>query len=180
MANCIALLRGINVSGHNKVSMDGLRAFASDLGLEEPKTLLQSGNLVFRGPEQKTPTTLEKLLETEFARRLNQKIDFLVRNADEWAEIVSGNPFRELAESDPSHLVVVFLKGAPDVDAVKALRAAVRGPEVIFVEGRQAYITYPAGIGDSKLTNVIIEKKLGTRGTGRNWNTVLKLGAMLV
>lgn len=179
MAKCIALLRGINVSGRNKVSMEGLRAFAADLGLEEPQTVLQSGNLVFRGPGQTATAKLEKLLEAEFARRLNQKIDFMVRNADEWAEVVSGNPFREMAGSDPGHLVAVFLKDAPDADAVKALRAAVRGPEVIFVEGRQAYITYPAGIGDSKLTNVVIEKKFGTRGTGRNWNTVLKLGALL-
>ena len=179
MQTHLALLRGINVGGRNKVSMDDLRAFAAGLGLEEPRTLLQSGNLVFGGPGQ-TAAKLEKLLEAECARRLNQKIDVLVRNADEWAEVVSGNPFREMAGSDPGHLVAVFLKDAPDADAVKALRAAVRGPEVIFVEGRHAYITYPAGIGDSKLTNVVIEKKLGTCGTARNWNTVLKLGAMLV
>ena len=178
MAKWIALLRGINVSGRNKVPMEDLRALAAGLGLEEPRTLLQSGNLVFRGPGQTAAAKLEQLLEAEFARRLNQKIDFLVRSADEWSEVVSGNPFRELAESDPSHLVVVFTKDAPDADAVKTLRAAVRGPEVIFVEGRQAYITYPAGIGDSKLTNVVIEKKLGTRGTARNWNTILKLGAL--
>ncbi len=178
MENCLALLRGINVSGRNKVSMGDLRAFASDLGMEGVQTLLQSGNLVFQKPVGSTPAKLEKLLEAEFVRRHNQKIDFLVRGADEWAEIVSGNPFREMAGSDPGHLVVVFLKDAPDADAVKELRAAVRGPEVIFVEGRQAYITYPAGIGDSKLTNVVVEKKLGTRGTARNWNTVLKLGVL--
>ena len=83
-----------------------------------------------------------------------------------------------MAGSGPSHLVVVFLKDAPDADAVKALKAAVRGPEAIFVEGRQAYITYPGGISDSKLTNVVIEKKLGTRGTARNWNTILRLDAL--
>ena len=62
--------------------------------------------------------------------------------------------------------------------AVAALRAAAVGPELIKVAGREAYITYPAGIGGSKLTAAVIERKLGTRGTARNWNTVLKLAAL--
>jgi uncharacterized protein (DUF1697 family) len=61
---------------------------------------------------------------------------------------------------------------------VAALQAAVVGRETVRAAGRQAYIYYPDGIGDSKLTLNVIEKKLGSRGTGRNWNTVLKLGAL--
>jgi uncharacterized protein (DUF1697 family) len=59
---------------------------------------------------------------------------------------------------------------------VSALQGAIKGREQVRVKGRQAYITYPDGIGRSKLTMAVIEKALGTRGTGRNWNTVLKLG----
>ncbi len=174
----IVLLRGINVGGHKKVAMAELRAFAEELGFGEVRTLLQSGNLVFRSDGRIAAAALEKRLETEAARRLGLGTDFLARDAGEWTEVMSGNPFHEMAESDPSHLVVMLLKRAPDADAVKALRAVVRGPEVIFVEGRQAYVTYPAGIGDSRLTNAVIEKHLGTRGTARNWNTVVKLGEM--
>jgi len=70
----------------------------------------------------------------------------------------------------------VFLKDRPHATAVKALQDAIEGPEIIRGEGRQLYIVYPVGIARSRLTNKLIEDKLRTRGTGRNWNTVLKLG----
>ena len=179
MTTYIALLRGINVGGHKKVGMAELRAFAGELGLEDARTLLQSGNLVFRHAGQTTPAALEKRLETGAAKRLGLEADFMVRDAQEWTEVIAGNPFPEIVATDPSHLVVVFLKNAPESAAVEALRAAVRGPEVVQMEGWHAYLMYPVGIGNSKLTNVVVEKKLGTRGTGRNWNTILKLGALL-
>jgi uncharacterized protein (DUF1697 family) len=75
-------------------------------------------------------------------------------------------------------LVVLFLKDAPDASNVKALQAAITGPEVVRADGKQAYVYYPAGIGRSCLTNILIEKKLGSRATGRNWNTILKLGSL--
>ncbi len=179
MTPYIALLRGINVGGHKKVGMAELRAFAGELGLEDARTLLQSGNLVFRHAGQTTPAALEKRLEAEAVKRLGLETDFLVRDAKEWAEVVAGNPFPEIAATDPSHLVVVFLKDAPTGAAVEALQAAIKGPEEVRVEGRHAYLMYPVDIGNSKLTSVVVEKKLGTRGTGRNWNTILKLGALL-
>jgi uncharacterized protein (DUF1697 family) len=70
------------------------------------------------------------------------------------------------------------LKDAPDAEAVEALRAAIKSREVVHAEDRHAYIVYPDGIGRSRLTNRVIEGKLGTRGTGRNWNTVLKLAEL--
>ncbi|HEV3204383.1 MAG TPA: DUF1697 domain-containing protein, partial [Gemmataceae bacterium] len=92
--------------------------------------------------------------------------------------IVARNPFPNEATSDPSHLVVTLLKTTPQTKDLKALQAAIRGPEVIRAKGKQLYAVYPAGIGRSKLTNTLIEQKLGSRGTGRNWNTVLKLAAL--
>ena len=82
------------------------------------------------------------------------------------------------AERDPARLLVVFLKDAPGAAHVKALAEAIAGPEVVRARGRHAYIFYPAGIGRSSLTHALIEKRLGTHGTGRNWNTVLKLAAL--
>ena len=70
------------------------------------------------------------------------------------------------------------MKDAPDAAAVSALQAAIEGPESVRADGRQLYVVYPAGIGRSKLTLKLIEKQLGTRSTGRNWNTVLKIAAM--
>ena len=91
---------------------------------------------------------------------------------------MTANPFPAEAKSDPGHLVVMCLKSAPGREAVSALQQAISGREVIRAKGREAYIVYPDGIGRSRLTTALIEKKLGTRGTARNWNTVMKLAAL--
>ena len=172
---CIALLRGINVGGHKKVAMAELRGLCEELGLEDARTLLQSGNLVFRSA-RKAPQ-LERLLEAEVEKRLGLATHFFVRSAAEWQRLVARNPFPAEAGSDPGHLLAMPLKDAPKPAAVEALRAAITGRERVAVEGREAYLVYPDGVGASRLTISIIERKLGTRGTGRNWNTVLKLAA---
>jgi len=174
----IALLRGINVGGHKMVAMSDLRDLLTQLGFMDARSLLQSGNLVFRS-DARVGVNLERLLEAEAEKRLDLRTDFVVRTAEEWKAIVARNPFRDEAERDPAHLLVMFLKDAPDVKNVEALQAAIMGPELVRAQGRQAYIVYPSGIGRSRLTSTLIEKKLGTRGTGRNWNTVLKLGALV-
>jgi len=124
------------------------------------------------------PPTLERLLEAEAEKRLALKTDFFVRTAKEWEGVVAHNPFRKEAMRDPGHLVVMFLKDAPSVTGVKALQKAITGREVVRAAGKHLYIVYPDGIGRSRLTNALIDKQLGTRGTGRNWNTVLKLAAL--
>ena len=179
MTTYIALLRGINVGGHQKVTMADLRDMATRLGLATVQTLLQSGNLVFRA-DARPAVHLEHLLEAEAIKRLALQSDFMVRTAEEWKKIVARNPFREQAVRDPSHLVVMFFKDAPKASEVAALQAVITGPEIVHADGRQAYITYPDGIGDSRLTNVLIERKLGVRGTARNWNTVLKLETLTI
>jgi uncharacterized protein (DUF1697 family) len=173
----IALLRAVNVGGI-KVGMADLKALFIDLGFEDVRTLLNSGNVVFRG-KSKTGTDLETLLETEFARREGRPTEFFVRNAEEWNSIIVRNPMTDEAHRDPGHLLVVALKRAPSNQEVEALRAATVGPEVVKADGKQVYIYYPAGVGQSKLTAKLMEKKLGSPGTGRNWNTVLKLAAMV-
>jgi uncharacterized protein (DUF1697 family) len=170
----IALLRAINVGGRNQIAMSDLRDLLTALGFSNPKTLLQSGNLVFEGKKQ-TAADLEGLLEVETAKRLKVHTNYLVRTSSEWKQVVTANPFQVEARNDPGHLLVVFLRKAPPAEAVAAIQNAIRGPENVRVDGRHAYITYPAGIGRSKLTITLIEKKLGSPGTGRNWNTVLKL-----
>jgi len=156
--------------------MTDLRNFLADLGLDDARSLLQSGNLVFTS-QVRTGAELERFLESEAHDRLSLDVDFIVRTPDEWKSVIRQNPFRKEAERDPGHLVVMFLKSAPDVEDLVALQAEIRGPEIVRAKGKQAYIYYPNGQGRSKLTHSILEKRLG-RGTGRNWNTVLKLGIM--
>jgi uncharacterized protein (DUF1697 family) len=169
----IALLRGINVGGHRQVGMTNLRNFLIELGFENVKSLLQSGNLIF-GSRSRFGAELERYLEMEAGRRLALEVDIFVRTAEEWKGIVRHNPFRKEAERDPGHLVVLFLKSAPAAKDIALLQADVIGKEVVRAKGKQAYIFYPNGQGRSKLTGTMIEKRIG-RGTGRNWNTILKL-----
>jgi uncharacterized protein (DUF1697 family) len=169
----IGLLRGINVGGHRQVGMTNLRDFLTELGFENVRSVLQSGNLVF-GSRSRTGAELERHLETEASKRLALEADFFVRTAEEWKSIVRQNPFRKEAERDPAQLIVLFLKNAPPPKDVAQLQADISGPEVVKAKGKQAYIFYPNGQGRSKLTNAMIEKRIG-RATGRNWNTVMKL-----
>ncbi len=153
--------------------MTNLRNFLTELGFENVRSVLQSGNLVF-GSRSRFGAELERYLEMEAVKRLALESDFHVRTADEWKSVIRQNPFRKEAERDPAHLVVLFLKTAPTAKDVAQLQAEISGPELVKAKGKQAYIFYPNGIGRSKLTNAMIEKRIG-RGTARNWNTVLKL-----
>lgn len=157
--------------------MADLRNFVETLGFEDVRTLLQTGNIVFEGKAQ-SPAAIEARLESEAKKRLGLDTDFFVRTDRELAAIVTQNPFPNEAERDPSHLVVQFLKVAPPATAAKTLLAAIVGPEYVRAIGKQLYVVYPDGIGRSKLTAKLMESKLGTRATGRNWNTVLKLAAL--
>jgi uncharacterized protein (DUF1697 family) len=166
-------LRGVNVGGHRSVGMTDLRNFLTQLGFEEVRSLLQSGNLVFDS-KTRTGAELERFLEAEALKRFAMEIDFFVRTPEEWKTIIRQNPFRKEAELDPAHLVVLLFKTAPPDEDVAALQSEITGAEIVRAKGRQIYALYPDGIGRSRLTNAVIERKLG-RCTGRNWNTVLKL-----
>jgi len=172
----IALLRAVNLAGVNVVGMADLREFMTSLGLENVTTLLQSGNVVFRSDA--AADRLEQQLERASEKRFGARIEFFVRTAAEWKAMIAANPFPQEAKADPAHLIAGVLKTAPTAAMVKALQEAIKGREVVRAKGRCAYIVYPDGIGRSKLTSALIEKTLGTRGTGRNWNTVLKLAAL--
>jgi uncharacterized protein (DUF1697 family) len=175
MRTFIALLRGINVAGYRTVSMADLRGLISDLGFANARSVLQTGNLVFEAAGERGE--VESRLEREAAARLGLRTDFIVRDAGEWKRVVARNPFARMAVDDPSHLVVMFLGQAPAGKAVEALRGAIVGRETIAADGSQLYVTYPDGIGRSRLTGTMIEKVLGVRGTARNWNTVRKIAA---
>jgi uncharacterized protein (DUF1697 family) len=172
----VALLRAINLAGRGAVAMSDLRDLFTLVGFTGVRTLLQSGNVVFRGPRQ-SGAALERRLEAEAVKRLGVETEFFVRTAAEWQALIAHNPFREEAQRDPGHLLAIILKRAPEPENVQALQAAVQGREIVRGGDRHAYIVYPDGVGRSRLTNALIEKKLGSRGTGRNWNTVVKLAA---
>lgn len=178
MALTIALLRAVNIGGR-KLAMADLRALMVELGFANAQTLIQSGNLVFDAGRRQGDAELERALEAATLERFGLQTDYLVRSAEEWGKIVANNPFSDMARDDPAHVALMPLKFAPAADRVAALQAAIIGRERLRSVGRELYITYPDGIGTSKLTNAVIERRLGVRGTARNWNTALKLAEMV-
>jgi uncharacterized protein (DUF1697 family) len=172
----IALLRAVNVGGR-KVIMAELRDMLAGMGLGEPRTLLASGNAVFASDAP--AGELEAGLEAAIQARFGLHSDVMVRTPEECEAALAAGPFQEEARAEPSRTFVMFLKSAPGTEAVASLLAAVEPmPERAAVIGREAYLHYPDGAGVTKLTNVLIERRLGVRGTARNWNTVGKLAAL--
>jgi len=178
MPQFVALLRAVNLGPHNKIAMADLKALAEGCGLSGARTLLQSGNLVFEA-KAKTSAALEKLLEAALLKELGLKTPVVVRSAAEWRAALDDNPFPKEAKADPSHTCLMPLKAKVEKAALAALVAAIVGREQAKVVGQQLYLVYPDGIGESKLTAALIEKKLGVSGTARNWNTAQKIAALL-
>lgn len=173
----VILLRGVNVGGNTLVPMPKLRAFLEALGLADVRTFLNSGNAVARGGPP-AAVTLERRLEREVERHLGVRVDFHVRSRDELQAMIDANPFPRAANDDPARLIVFFLKQAIDPSRLRALRSGIKGRETVGCVARHLYVTYPDGMGRSKLSSSIVERVLDQRGTARNWNTVLKLSAL--
>ena len=176
----IALFRAVNVGGR-LVRMADVKDVLIGLGLQDPQTLLQSGNAVFgvtAALARSTPAALEARIERALHAKTAVQSDTFVRTAAEWNAAIAANPFDE-ARSDPAHMVLFTLRAEPGAAAITKLEASIKGRERVHAHGRSLYVVYPDGMGASKLTNVIIERALDTRGTARNWNTVLKLQALV-
>lgn len=169
----ICLLRAVNVGGRKLVMAD-LRAAAEKAGFADFRTYIQSGNLVFRhgGSEADVETALEKLIEEEFGL----KAPAIVRSARHFAEIADTNPFPD-AEAKMLHLCLT--KQPPSPAAREALAARAQTGERIALAGGAIWIDFgSSGVGNSKLTPVLLDKAAGSTLTARNWNTVQKLIAM--
>jgi uncharacterized protein (DUF1697 family) len=177
MSPHIALLRGVNVGGR-KVLKDDLLGLAKDLGFDDAKTLLASGNLVLWG-KGGSDADIERRLEDGLEKRMGLRTEFFVRTPAELKAIIDANPYPDEVKSHPNHLLVLFMKAPlPDGDEA-TLRAAITGPETFKVGTRELYIDYPEDVGHSMLDRDWRKTKRAPLGTARNWNTVLKLAAMV-
>ena len=178
MTTCVSLFRGINVGGHNKIRMDELKKVHEDLGLQDVVPYIQSGNVVFKSNSTDTASIRGQIKES-VAKTFGFSVEVLVRTAEELREIIAKNPFAGQSEKETKWIVVLFLAARPDDAAQEDLFKSYAGPEELFVVDQEAYIYYPNSIGHSKLTNTLLEKKLKTAGTARNWNTVLQLQKLI-
>lgn len=177
MTRYVALLRAVNVGGR-KVTMKELKEAAEDLGYENVRTLQAAGSLVFDA-KKTAPAKLEAALEAAIETTFKLRSEVMVRDPADWAAIIKANPFPKKAKDDPAHLVCVVCKDKPDTAGVNAYLKTFREKhdkgERLRIHGREIYIDYGPSIGQSKL---LLPRKTCT-GTARNWNTMLKLQAML-
>ena len=174
MAVIVSMLRGVNVGAHNRIKMDALRALYESLGLREPQTLIQSGNVIFR-TEGRDLTLLPERIGKAIERRFGFRPGIMVRTASDLRKVITRNPFAARRDIDPAKLLVTFLATDPGKEARDNVLRIKTDPEELRIDGREVYVHYPNGMGRSKLTPALIEKTLKTSGTGRNWNTIQKL-----
>jgi uncharacterized protein (DUF1697 family) len=172
----VALLRGINVSGQNKVSMADLRTLFLNLGAEDVRTYVQSGNVVFTSAAASS-AELTRAIEMRIRRDLGLSVTVLLRTKAHLAKIVAGNPF-VTSGKEPTKLHVTFLADAPDRARLRELEAKHFEPDEFHVVRREIYLHCPNGYGRTKLNNAFFEKQLGVAATTRNWKTVTKLAEL--
>ncbi len=175
-ATHVALLRGINVGKAKRVAMSDLRAVIESLGYTDARTLLNSGNAVFRSarpPGRGAADALQRALE----RRTGVSSRFTLRTADELRKVVRGNPHARIA-TDPSRHFVAFVTDPARVKLLVALSKQSWTPESLVVGEGVAYIWCPAGLMESKASEAVM-RVLGDGVTVRNWATVMKLAALL-
>jgi uncharacterized protein (DUF1697 family) len=172
----VALLRGVNVGGNNRVPMAQLRELLQELGYEDVLTHLQSGNAVFT-TSGSSAERIERKIEEQLEHHLGLRVRVLVRTGEELARVVDTNPL-PAAVSEPSRLLVTFLSAPLDPEALSSLDPTAFEPDLFGVGDREIYVWCPEGVRTIKLSYAFWEKRFGVIATARNWNTVTKLLAL--
>jgi uncharacterized protein (DUF1697 family) len=175
VARVIALLRGVNLAGRNRVAMPQLRTALEDAGFEGVGTYLQSGNIVLS--TNRPARQVAKRIAAVVGEQFGLDIAVVVRKRDEIADVIERDPLGSIA-TDPKRYQVTFLDNPPDRAAIEKLRAAVTAGEEVVHDGLEVYTWHPAGIGRSKLARLLSGKELGATATARNWSTVTALLAL--
>lgn len=175
MAHRIILFRGMNTGGV-RAPVAEQRAMAVEMGLENPRTLLASGNLVV--DSDRDPRSLEAEIEAAMERRFGLTLAAVVRTPEQWAGLIAANPFPDEAKAAPSKLLVMLMKDGVRDGALEALRAVAAPGERVEPADGALFFWHPEGIGRSKLAEKAQPRLIGV-GTGRNWNTVLRLAEMV-
>jgi uncharacterized protein (DUF1697 family) len=174
MAVVISMLRGVNLAGKRKVKMEALRALYESIGLRDARTLLQSGNVLFKSG-RKDLGALTGLIEGAIERKFGFHSDVVLRTSAELRDVIARNPFGNRAGVEASKLLISFLVSEPAAEARENVLRIKAEPEELRIDGREVYIYFPNGMGRPKLSMALVERTLKTSWTGRNWNTVRKL-----
>jgi len=173
----VALMRGINVGGKNKLPMKDLVALFEEAGCREVRSYIQSGNVIFEA-DPELADRVRTDVPRAIAERFGYSVPLVLRTARELREVAARNPFVTEA-ADPKHLGVGFLSEAPSPAAVASLDPARSSVDAFAIVGKEIFLHLPGGMARTKLTTDYFDRRLGTIMTTRNWRTVNKLVEML-
>ena len=173
----ISMLRGINVGGHKRIKMDQLRNSLEALGLNDVKTYIQSGNVVFKTAKT-FPAALSKKIETKIAGGVGFPVSVITRTSGEMENIIKSNPFLKAPGIDPEKLHVAFLSQPPAASALKKLEVLMLAADQSRCLGQELYLYLPNGVSGSILMKTPLDRVLAVVTTTRNWRTVNTLHQM--
>jgi uncharacterized protein (DUF1697 family) len=176
MNRWIVLLRAVNVGGTAKLPMEELCSALTEIGFENVKSYIVSGNIILDTAldAEAVRIIVDRILNEQFKISGQRSI---VRDLMSFNRIIKVNPFKDAAQQRPNMLHVHFLTTEPRTNAEMNL-TSYKGPERLRLDGQQLYVDYKNGVGASALTGRFLETAVGSTGTSRNWNTVLKLADM--
>jgi uncharacterized protein (DUF1697 family) len=178
MTTYVALLYSIVIDKSRRVAMADLRQIAERLGCRNVRTLVSTGNMVFDADTMPV-SMLEDALEHAFSEFHGKHVDFIVRTADQWRELVGCNPFPEESAANPDRVVVRVMRAPAEEKVAELFKPYQTAGEQVKIIGGDLWAAFPGQPSQSKLLGLFAPKRMGGVGTARNWNTVRRLGEML-
>jgi uncharacterized protein (DUF1697 family) len=174
MTTHLALLRGINVSGHNMIKMEALKTTLEAIGFQNVQTYIQSGN-VFVDTEEENASKVGFLIKQEIFKVFGHEVPIVVIAKEDLEACFKNNPFLKEKEIDIKKLYVAFISIALQSTSINDLKISQFKPDEASIDGSRIFIKYAVGAGKTRFDQKYIEKKLNVTATIRNWNTVTQL-----
>jgi uncharacterized protein (DUF1697 family) len=174
MSIYLALLRGINVGGHNIIKMDDLKNVLTNIGLDHVKTYIQSGNVFFKS--EKTAEQLQNQIELEIQENFGLSVPVILRTASEFEQMINDCPYPVNSLSEGESIHVALLAEVPSQEGVKQFLKYKSELEDCHIRGKEVYLFLQISFHKSKLSSQL--QKLGVHSTVRNWKTIKKLETM--
>lgn len=174
MTTHLALLRGINVSGHNMIKMDALKTTLEAIGFQNVQTYIQSGN-VFVDTDEENASAVGFKIKQEIFKIFGHEVPIVVINKNDLEVCFKNNPFLKEKDVDEKKLYVAFVSTTLKSDSINDLKISQFKPDEASIDGNKIYIKYAVGAGKTRFDQKYIEKKLNVIATIRNWNTVTQL-----
>ncbi len=174
MKTHLALLRGINVSGHNMIKMDVLKTLLENAGFQNVRTYIQSGN-VFVDSEEEHGASVGFKIKQEIFKELGLEVPVVVIEKKDLESCFKNNSYLKDKDCDTKKLYVAFLSKELQGSAINDLKISQFKPDEAAIDKSRIYIKYAIGAGKTRLDQKYIEKKLNLVATIRNWNTVTTL-----